>query len=553
MKKISSLFCAALLTLWLTVGGAAAAYGAEQGMTVTFIDCDQGDSILIESNGKAMLVDGGKAIHAQAVEDCLLRKRIRTLEYVVASHPDEDHIGGLPQIYDRFQVNYSYYSPYKAATKCYQKYIDAIQTEPNSAYANPGTDTEFQVGCAGVQVLSDGVGAGNANDASLVLKVRCGSRSLLLTGDISSGVETRLVEDGKDVQADILKVAHHGSAGSSSTVFLNAAAPKYAAISVGADNSYGHPTAQALRRLQATGAKLYRTDQMGTIQMQVTAGGVTATTEKGSATACLHTVTNTIKKTTPATFQANGSTVHYSICAVCGHQVKTGSVKIPQVAAPKLSKSVFNYNGKAQKPTVAVQDATGKQLKYNTDYTVRYANGRKTVGRYGVQIQLKGKYKGTRTVYFTIRPKGTAVSKVTAGKQKITIAWKKQTAQTTGYQLQYSTSSNFKKAKTITVGKNTAVKKTVAGLQKGKHYYVRVRTYKVVKAGDKTTKYYSAWSKAKRTDKAVKRATPVGNTVYVSPTGKKYHYTKACAGKHPIKTTLSQAKKNHTPCKKCAM
>ena len=137
-------------------------------------------------------------------------------------------------------------------------------------------------------------------------------------------------------------------------------------------------------------------------------------------------------------------------------------------------------------------------------------------------------------------------------KKKITVTWKKQTTQTTGYQIQYGTSSNFKNAKTVTVSKNSTTKKTITGLKNGKKYYVRVRTYKTVKTGHKSTKYYSAWSKSKNTGSA-KKSVPKGNTVYVSPNGKKYHYIKSCAGKHPIKTTLKEAKKNHTPCKKCAM
>ena len=222
------------------------------------------------------------------------------------------------------------------------------------------------------------------------------------------------------------------------------------------------------------------------------------------------------------------------------------------MSAPKLAKTVCTYNGKVQKPSVTVKDSTGKPLKAGADYTVNYPKGRKAVGRYGVQVKLKGKYKGSRTVYFTVKPKGTSISKVTGGKKKITVTWKKQTAQTTGYQIQYSTSSNFKNAKTVTVSKNSTTKKTITGLKNGKKYYVRVRTYKTVKTGHKSTKYYSTWSKSKNTGSA-KKSAPKGNTVYVSPTGKKYHYIKSCAGKHPIKTTLKEAKKNHTPCKKCAM
>ena len=104
----------------------------------------------------------------------------------------------------------------------------------------------------------------------------------------------------------------------------------------------------------------------------------------------------------------------------------------------------------------------------------------------------------------------------------------------------------------MTVSKNSTTKKTITGLKNGKKYYVRVRTYKTVKTGRKSTKYYSSWSKSKTTGTA-KKSAPKGNTVYVSPTCKKYQYIKSCAGKHPNKTTLKEAKKNHTPCKKCAM
>ena len=348
MKKFGSIICSALLLLGLTVGSSAVANGAQPSMTVTFIDCDQGDSILVESNGHRMLVDGGKAVHAQAVEDCLRSKSISTLDYVVASHPDEDHIGGLPQIYNRFQVNYSYYSPYKTNTKCYKNYLSAIKSEPGSKAANPTANSRFQVGGTTVQVLSDGTGAENANDASLVLKVQCGNRSLLLTGDISSTVEQSLVNSGTDLQTDILKVAHHGSAGSSSASFLAEAAPKYAAISVGAGNSYGHPTAQALQRLQAVKAKIYRTDQMGTIQMQVQNSGIQATTQKGSAAVCKHRTTKKVTKTTPASFNGDGCAQTSAVCTACGYTKVTSAAKIAKVSAPKLAKTVYTYNGKVQ-------------------------------------------------------------------------------------------------------------------------------------------------------------------------------------------------------------
>ena len=157
------------------------------------------------------------------------------------------------------------------------------------------------------------------------------------------------------------------------------------------------------------------------------------------------------------------------------------------------------------------------------------------------------------TTAFAAAPKKPTVSSVSAGAAAFTVKWKKVSG-VTGYQVQYSTSSKFtsKTSKTATAKKDKTTAKTVSGLKSKTKYYVRVRTYKTVKTGHKSTKYYSNWSKSKNTASA-KKSAPKGNTVYVSTTGKKYHYIKSCAGKHPIKTTLKEAKKNHTPCKKCAM
>ena len=166
-------------------------------------------------------------------------------------------------------------------------------------------------------------------------------------------------------------------------------------------------------------------------------------------------------------------------------------------ATPKatLSATSYTYNGKVRTPSVTVK-AGNTVLKKGTDYTVSFAKGRKNVGTYKVTVTYKGKYSGTKTLTFKINPKGTSVSKVTSPKKKqLKVIWKKQATQTTGYQIQYSTSSKFTKktTKTVTVSKNKTMSKTISKLTSKKKYYVRIRTYKTVGK----TKYYSAWSKAK--------------------------------------------------------
>ena len=210
----------------------------------------------------------------------------------------------------------------------------------------------------------------------------------------------------------------------------------------------------------------------------------------GNIAKIAHTTKQTVTKATPT---ANGKIVNY--CSVCKKTLST--TVIPKASSIKLKATSLTYNGKVRTPKVIVKDRTGKTLVKNTDYNVSYAKGRKYVGKYAVKITFKGKYSGTKTLYFTIKPKATSISSLKAGSKKFTVKWKKQATQTTGYQVQYSASSKFSKAKTVTVGKNTTVSKKISKLSGKKKYYVRVRTYKTVKINGKSIRIYSGWSKAK--------------------------------------------------------
>ena len=210
----------------------------------------------------------------------------------------------------------------------------------------------------------------------------------------------------------------------------------------------------------------------------------------GNIAKIAHTTKQTVTKATPT---VNGKIVNY--CSVCKKTLST--TVIPKASSIKLKATSLTYNGKVRTPKVIVKDRTGKTLVKNTDYTVSYAKGRKYVGKYAVKITFKGKYSGTKTLYFTIKPKATSISSLKAGSKKFTVKWKKQATQTTGYQVQYSASSKFSKAKTVTVGKNTTVSKKISKLSGKKKYYVRVRTYKTVKINGKSIRIYSGWSKAK--------------------------------------------------------
>lgn len=158
----------------------------------------------------------------------------------------------------------------------------------------------------------------------------------------------------------------------------------------------------------------------------------------------------------------------------------------------KLSATVYTYNGKVRKPSVAVK--AGEKTFSASEFAVKYSGGRKNVGNYSVTVAMKGKYTGKKTVTFRINPKGTAVQKLTKGRKQMKVTWKAQKTQVSGYRIQYSTSSKFKKdthIKTVKSYKTKSLK--VKKLKAKKKYYVRIQTYKTVGG----IKYYSGWSKAK--------------------------------------------------------
>ena len=217
----------------------------------------------------------------------------------------------------------------------------------------------------------------------------------------------------------------------------------------------------------------------------INAGCTETKTEKIPATGN-HTYETVITKAKPG---ADGSIVEK--CAVCG-KVKSKTA----IAAPKtvtLSSDTYTYTGSAKKPTVKVEDSAGKTIS-SSNYTVQYASGRTLVGSYKVTVTFKGsKYTGSKSAVFRITPKKTTLKSVTAAKKAFTVKWNKQSPQTTGYQIRYSTSSKFTNATTVTVKGSSTLSKKISKVSAKKKYYVKVRTYKTVNG----RRYYSGWSSVK--------------------------------------------------------
>jgi len=206
-----------------------------------------------------------------------------------------------------------------------------------------------------------------------------------------------------------------------------------------------------------------------------------------------------------ATQQAAGTREHYR-CTECGtlYTDPNGQEKdittltalaIPKIAGINLSATAYVYDGSVKTPAVTVKDTKGNTIDPE-NYALTYSAGRKNVGTYSVKVTFRGDlYSGTATKTFKISPVKTSIAKLTPRSKKIVVKWKKKTTQVSGYQIYCSTSSKFSNAKKITVSKATQVSKTISKLKGNKTYYVKIRTYKKVGS----TKYYSAWSAAKKT------------------------------------------------------
>ena len=191
-----------------------------------------------------------------------------------------------------------------------------------------------------------------------------------------------------------------------------------------------------------------------------------------------------------ATLTANGSkSIH---CSVCGAKKSITTIAYPKTF--NLATAKYVYDGGVKSPAVTVTNANGSNLVSGTDYSVTYQSGRKNVGQYAVTVNMKGAYTGSKTLYFKIYPKLTTLVSLTSGPEALTVKWNKMATQTTGYQIQYSTSSTFESDnKAVLITNTSTLSKKLTGLKAKKKYYVRIRTYKTIN----NENFYSYWSSAK--------------------------------------------------------
>ena len=233
-------------------------------LTVTWLDVGQGDAAVIQCGGQSMLIDGGKPEKSSYIYAWLQQHGLSYLDVIVATHVDADHIGGLSGALNYASVGTAYCPVTTGTTETFQSFVKYL-AQWGKQITVPTAGEAFALGGAQVQILGPLHSAEDSNDNSIVLKVSFGATSFLFTGDAERAEEQDLLNAGVNLQSTVLKVGHHGSDTSTSYPFLRAVAPQYAVISVGAGNSYGHPTEAVLSRLRDAGVTTFRTDMQGEI------------------------------------------------------------------------------------------------------------------------------------------------------------------------------------------------------------------------------------------------------------------------------------------------
>lgn len=264
-RKIYTFLLSLLLAFSLLLPGSIVPVEAAGGdMAVHFIDVGQGLAILVQSGGENLLYDGGNRSHADEVVQYLKNQEVETIDYMISSHYDEDHLGGLVKCLDNFEVDHVLGSDYVHTS-------DLFNTFMNTATANaitveyPAVGDTYEFGTGSFTVMAPSGISKNSNDNSVVIRLVNGDNSFMFMGDAEETSEQDMISTGMNLDCDVLCLGHHGSASSTSWDLLEASTPSWAVVSCGKGNSYGHPTAETMGKLSDMDIPVFRTDDQGTV------------------------------------------------------------------------------------------------------------------------------------------------------------------------------------------------------------------------------------------------------------------------------------------------
>lgn len=277
--SVFGLIAAAAVLSFLALN--AAAFG-DKHLDVYFLDVGQGDAIFIQSaNGNQVLIDGGPDAKVITELSKVMPFNDRSIDLVILTHPDADHINGLIEVLKRYQVGQILENPIEHDSPAYAAWNE-LKIKSRIANAQSGQTVDIGSGAAIIVLypFADSEPKAKSNNNSIIGKLVYGELSLLLTGDIEAQVERELVARNADIDSDLLKIPHHGSKTSSTDEFLKAVTPEAAFIQVGKDNRYGHPHPTVTQRLEKLGVKYYRTDMDGMVQLFLSQDSFTISKEK---------------------------------------------------------------------------------------------------------------------------------------------------------------------------------------------------------------------------------------------------------------------------------
>lgn len=249
-------------------------------MQVHYIDVGQADSILINSNGHFMLIDAGNNDDDKLVVSYLQSQGVEKLDYIIATHPHEDHIGGMDTVVDTFDIGNVIMPNIETTTKTYESFIDSLINK-NVTAIEPKPGNTYELGESIFTIISPNNDyKKDLNNWSVGIKLEHGDNSFIFTGDAEKASEMDILHNNIDISADVLKLGHHGSSTSNTEEFLKAIKPKYAVICVGENNKYGHPHKETIEKLNKFNIEVYRTDKNGTVVATSDGENISWTTER---------------------------------------------------------------------------------------------------------------------------------------------------------------------------------------------------------------------------------------------------------------------------------
>lgn len=260
-----------LALIWILAGKADAKYkgcqATDEGiLEVHFLDAGQGDSILVRSEDKNMLIDAGTNEDEEMVVSYLKKLGIEHLDYIIATHPHIDHIGGMDAVMEKFSVGICFMPQETYNSESYHAVMEVMK-EKKIKTRTPEFQENYEIGSGRFVFITPDSDKQyeDVNDSSLGIRLTNGKHSFLLCGDISTFLEKQILDSGISIRSDVMKLNHHGSSDSNSWNFIKEVSPSYVVVTCGRRNEFGHPHEKVMKRIKKIGAGIFRTDRQGTI------------------------------------------------------------------------------------------------------------------------------------------------------------------------------------------------------------------------------------------------------------------------------------------------